>query len=413
MPYITKYNQDRILEKGRSEIRDDLKEQLYSRPIYLFNRLEKSKLLDYRDFCEGKMDFGSDFKKAEIIDRGEFVWEGAQPSYHNDETCERLNSNFKNITLPQEIKDAGKAKIEEFRNWFKAHLSPESPDELIIEKVRDKYGIVYKPEKVNFKNSGSIFKETLNVRQIERRLNSLLALQRMFYRRFQTEVGRFSKATFLAFKDEPISDNDTRWNDDELKSFLRYYHNAYKVPLEYYIKEYYRIKNGKDVSFSDTFLIELGFKACGNCAGNNSATSSPKPEVKVLSAGAQELDDFLKSRGVNYLARFPADVKEIPTEDPNAFDLYFFAKILSIRDNDEFHDANEPFMIEAIAEDKIGYYPAQFDPGHRDMTYRDLSVFGGYLVHLKLEKDPRRVGFTVFPYTYQEGLQAATPGRRS
>ena len=77
---------------------------------------------------------------------------------------------------------------------------------------------------------------------------------------------RFSKCTFLAFKDEAIGKNDTQYMDEEIKTFLKDYCDQFKRPLIHDLIDYYRLKNNPEIEMDGKILDQLGyhpFRGCG------------------------------------------------------------------------------------------------------------------------------------------------------
>ena len=148
------------------------------------------------------------------------------------------------IEYRHKSKKKGEEEIEKYRVWFKENESifSERPD-IYQMRLQMKFGIVESIQKVDYKNSGNVYKENLTLQEIEARIDSLLHNAAEFYKRNekrQAIIRRFQTATFLAFKEDKIENNDTEYPDEELKSILRLYYNLFIEPTIYYLKEFFK-----------------------------------------------------------------------------------------------------------------------------------------------------------------------------
>ena len=210
MPFVTEYNTNLVFKKLIGEIPDNIREwQPYKKSIYFLNRLDKTNLQYFKKFCENPIEnIDSIYKAIEVVDKKIFVYEGSLPSYHKYENCDRLSSNFVNYRIPTQIKEKGEEEIEKYRVWFKENESvfSERPD-IYQMRLQTKFGIVENIQKVDYKNSGNVYKENLTLQEIEARIDSLLHNAAEFYKRNekrQAVIRRFQTATFLAFKEDEI-----------------------------------------------------------------------------------------------------------------------------------------------------------------------------------------------------------------
>jgi hypothetical protein len=271
MPFVTEYNTSLVLKKLIGEIPDDIKLwEPYKKGIYFLNRLDKTNLLYYKKFCENPIENANIiYNPINKIDNGEFVYEGGKPSYHKVENCERLSSNFINFRIPEAIKEKGNDKIEEFRKWFKENqiIFEEKPDAYQM-RLLAKYGIVQSIQKVDYKNSGNVYKENLTISEIETRIDSILQNAADYYKsdtNRQPAIRKFQSATFLAFKDEQIANNTTIFNDDDLKEILKEYFYLFIQPTIFYLKEHFKVFYNSNIEINDKIFEYLNFKRCSVC----------------------------------------------------------------------------------------------------------------------------------------------------
>lgn len=402
MPYVTEFNESRVL----SDITTDIDRTITSKDIYhkslpFFNLLELSKLHDYKRFCQGDIDVEQVYKRVEIIDRKKYVFEGNAPSYHRTEDCPFLNSNFKNIELPNAVKKWEDKEVDRFREWFKKNIKDIEDDELIVTRIKEEWDIVCSVNRVNFRNSGSIYVEDLALTNIEKRIDSLILAQKDYYNQNRYFLARFSKATFLGFKANTIDNNQTGLSDDELKEKLREYHNLFKEPIIHYLKEYYKVKFSKDVEFEEKLLDSLGFDKCKNCYQNKVETLLSKKETKEET----KLDEFLSRRKAKKLCRKPSELKaNISIDDPDYLEFYYFCKLMGIDKSVVINGVEyKKVVIEYIIDDNIFYEDAYYNESVNLIPADKLILFNGYLVYTKFKSDNHEDFWReMYPLDHQE-----------
>ncbi|GER57897.1 hypothetical protein ULMA_00050 [Patiriisocius marinus] len=271
MPFVTEYNTSLVFKKLIGEIPDDIRNwEPYRKSIYFLNRLDKTNLLYFKKFCENPIDnIDSIYKAIEVVDKKVFVYEGSKPSYHKYENCDRLSSNFVNYRIPTQIKEKGEEEIEKYRNWFKENESSftDRPDVYQM-RLQAKFGIIEGIQKVDYKNSGNVYKENLTLEEIQARIDSLLHNAAQFFKRNekrQEVIKRFQTATFLAFKEEEIENNTTEYSDGELKNILKLYYYLFIEPTIHYLKEFFKTIYNADIEINERIFEALNFKKCGYC----------------------------------------------------------------------------------------------------------------------------------------------------
>jgi len=399
MPYVTLFNESRIIEKARTEINRDLSYiDIYHNTMYFWNDLELSQLHDYKRFCEGDIDVDNNYKKAKVIDKKKFIHEGQLPSYHLYKDCERLNSRFRNIELPKEVQSWKDGELEEFRNWFKKNIVNEQDAMEIEQKILEEWGIRYSVKRVNYKNSGSIFKEYLDLSQLEKRIDSLIIAQKYFYIQNKKIFKNVStRASYLGFNKNVI-DNNTELSDEDLKELLRYYHNLFKEPLIHYFREYFQVKFSKEIEFSGDLLESLGFKACTSCHNNIKSVLAVKPSEDNTELDLTELDVFLKAKGAKKVDRNPTSLSFNDDIDDNYFKInYGFRKLVAFSNPT---NKTDKVVVEFIIGDKIFYFEADYYGLDLDTPLSDLELYDGYLVETKIEKENNKILFMkVFPFS--------------
>lgn len=268
MSFITLANTNKII--FNSDIQSlDLTGDIYKIPIYFFSKYEENALLAIQELLKDPDKYFTEiYKPYKPVDTYSYVYEGQKPGYHKFSCCPRLQSDYQNFEVPQEIKDKGPDAVQEFRQWFETvkHLL-DKPD-IFVERLRIKYGIVTNPKAINRDNSGSTEMENLTIEELEKRIDSLIKeAGRFFYKseKNTTILKRFSKFTHIAYKSDDIYNNDTGYSDEEVKELLKGYDAEFKRPLKRYLIEYYRMKLNPEIKMEGHFLEQLGFKPCGHC----------------------------------------------------------------------------------------------------------------------------------------------------
>lgn len=271
MPFVTEHNVSLVLKTLAGKIPKDIYTwKPYKKPIYFLSQFDKNEIFYYKLFCENpSSNIISIYEPIKGVDTNIFVFEGGKPSYHKYENCERLTSSFTNFKIPEAIKEKGKEAIDEFRMWFKENQTvfTEKPD-IYQMRLHAKYSILQSIEKVEYKNSGNVYKENLTLVEIESRIDSILHNAAAYYKRDikrQGAIKLFQKTSFLAFKRQEILNNTTSYNDLELKVILKEYHNMFVQPTKFYLKEHFKILYNATIEIDEKIFEHLNFKKCGQC----------------------------------------------------------------------------------------------------------------------------------------------------
>ncbi len=289
MVYITNANYKKIIRRiNISEIENILDDEPYKKPIYFLSSWEKQNLLLYKMLLKEPEKFYIEYyQPAKVKDSYKYVFEtNANPAYHSDKTCEKLNSDYKNFEIPFEIKARvetyakkknipGKekdilisTKVNQFRLWFKSHLIIYKQDpELFLKRLEVQWNIKRNVEEIEKDNSGIHKIKNLNLNKLELEIDNILREAARFFNESDKKelIRRFQKLTFLAYKKDKIYHNDTGFTDNELKAFLKEYDIKFKKPVKELLIEYYRVKYNPFLSFDNHLLQELNFKPCHTC----------------------------------------------------------------------------------------------------------------------------------------------------
>lgn len=271
MPFVTEYRRSQILKEMFHEIPEDVNIwEPYKVQIEFLNKLDKTILWYFLQFCENP-NKKITYNPVEVVDSKNYVYEGVKPSYHKYEECKFLHSNYVNYPIPSEIKEKGEEVIAEYRIWFKENEDhfTRFPEQFNI-RMKTKFNIIYEGAlpKIDYLNSGNIFKENLTLTAVKDRIDSLLENSKMYlklYPIFKNAIWDFQKSTYLAFKEDVIEKNTTGFSDSYLKIILQEYHKLFVEPTKFYLTEYFRISNNADIELDKEIFEELNFKKCGHC----------------------------------------------------------------------------------------------------------------------------------------------------
>lgn len=274
MSFITKSNSFRIISKINLKEAPEISEDVYDKPIYFLNSLEKKTLIHFKNFLKSPSNFIKDYyKPIEVRDNFMYVYEGGRPSYHLTRDCSKLKSDYKNYAIPKQIRDMGNEKIKEFRKWFKSNIYLiDKPNDVFQMRIQNRFGIKISLSELNHENSGVIKINNLNLNELENKINSYLFESAQYFKKASQEkkdiIRKYQKHTYLAYNNKEF-ENKTRFSDDVIRRFLMEYDKNFKLPTKELLKEYYRVKYNPQLKFEGDLLEQLGFKLCNVCSKNN------------------------------------------------------------------------------------------------------------------------------------------------
>jgi len=271
MAYLTKSNSLRIIASIDFKKIGNLNGNVYKKPIYFFSYYEKNNLLGLKELLRDPENFIREFYvPIENKDKFKYVFEGGKPAYHSQHNCSRLNSNFKNFEIPEAIREKGKTEVERFRNWFKENQYLLDKPDIFVARLFTAFKIQVNPKAIDYDNSGVEVIDNLNLQELEIRINKYISQAGQYFNNADNEkkniIRRFQKFTFLAYSENEIKNNDTKYSDLAIKKFLKQYDAHFKKPIKELLIEYYRVLHNPDLKFEGNLLEQLGFKSCNSCA---------------------------------------------------------------------------------------------------------------------------------------------------
>lgn len=394
MPFVTEYNTSLIFKRLLGEIPEDIREwEPYKKSIYFLNRLDKTNLLYFKKFCENPIqNIDSIYTAVKVTDNKEFVFEGGNPSYHKVENCDRLTSDFVNYRIPGSIKEKGDEAINEFRLWFKENHSLFSQKQDVYQMhLHAKYGI-QTLEKVDYKNSGNVYKENLTADEIERRIDSLLHNASVYYKeddKRQNAIRAYQKSTFLAFEDQEIEKNDFGYTDDELKAILKEYFFLFIQPTLFYLKEFFKAFFNSNIEIHEKIFEQLNFKKCSYCYAENYDDKSQKiaEKKKIL---LEKFGDY----------EFPIEPTQFHFKEVSEFEriAFIYCRV--------FRCSTVSYLTDGEGNYKI--YKAEFINHKNRFIYCDtkiyeqditqITLFRKYITKIQQDIKTRVATYTTYPY---------------
>lgn len=251
----------------------DITGDVYKRPIYFFSQYEKKELLLIKQlFAEPNSFFETYYKQQEAdADTLEWVDPPKLPSYHLNHQCSALNSDYKNYKIPEQIREKGSQVVWDYRNWFKTvqYLLERGDVDAFIARLFSRWGIAVRVSDFMSPNSGLMLKNEYEIDELTSTIDALIRDAGRFYyatEKNNTILKRYSKASHLAYVKGELSDNETGYTDEEVKSLLEEYDKKFKKPLKTLLVEYFRLTLNQDLKLHETKLIALGLRKCKRCS---------------------------------------------------------------------------------------------------------------------------------------------------
>lgn len=398
MPFVTEFRTNMVLKSLIGEIPENIREwEPYKKSIYFLNRLDKTNLIYFKKFCENPIEnIDKIYNPIEVIDRKKYVYEGAKPSYHKFEDCQFLHSNFVNYPIPDEIREKGDEAVEEFRNWFKEseeHFR-KFPDQYKLRMLQKyKIEVSINDLKVDYQNSGNVYKENLTLKDIESRIDSLLQNAAKYYKedvKRQEVIRRYQTATFLAFKEDVIENNNTEYSDAELKEILIEYHNLFIEPTLYYLKEFFKTFYNADIEINEKIFEELNFKKCGHCYSEKF-----EKENNYLS---EKKDKLVKRFGEFEFPIEPTVFHFKDLEHKNSRIAFIYCRVFRKIDEEFKEDENgkyKMFKVEFINHrNKFIYMNSKI----YESEITEIILFRKYITKIERNKTTRKVELTTYAH---------------
>lgn len=257
--FITKNNCLRIVRKlDYSRDAKDL-EDLYKKKLWhILSTPELALLSIFKEACENPDLVFEAYKRIEEKkDTKKWVWEGGAPAYHSTPSCEKLNSDYRNMEIPAEIEHRGDSEISRFREFFSANrVLLETDEPRFIKKLAAYFFLKTVPKFIISNNSGVNNIDNINLEDLEDRIDLLLIDAEEFRNRDESTKLKIERQGYGTHKIREAR---------EPGSVLHIWHNKYKKELKNLLCHYFRIKFNPEFGFNGMLLDNLGFKRCACC----------------------------------------------------------------------------------------------------------------------------------------------------
>jgi hypothetical protein len=281
--FITRSNFLRIAKEVQLTPEQLLK-PIYKSHIFFLNKLEIQLILSVKQVLEDIKRKAAILRKSgQLKDTFTYVNEYARYSkYHVDKNCEALNSDFKDIYIPAEIKHkAGEEaldipRINEFRAWMK---SPEivewynNDPEKFYDKMQIKFFLQNRLQNEKIVNKGIQEISNLSATELEKKIDEIISYSLDYCYETNAKAKILMGcdlrlhtyyATSEKYRIQKIPYN-TAYTDAEVRQVLLEYHQTIKAPLINSLIDYYIISINEGLYFSKNIMEELEFKPCRMC----------------------------------------------------------------------------------------------------------------------------------------------------
>ncbi|MCJ8314245.1 MAG: hypothetical protein HRU38_05605 [Saccharospirillaceae bacterium] len=263
MTYITNSNEKTLFHVLAKEIDICCVDQnFYKYPINILSIHEKNYLRKIKELFKN-FDFHIDkiYEKRIKVDTKSLVYEGGRPAYHKQETCEKLNADYFNYPIPEEIKGKGDKEIDRYRLWFKENEHLIDSDPKLFETRIQAVFFIKNPKSIEIiskKNSGYTNFKNVEITDIEDEIDRLINFANEFCQSNETTrniIDIYGDASHKTYIDKNIDLIIKKWN-------------KIKYDLKAELITYFRMKFNPNLKFDGKILDALGYSVCGYCSKN-------------------------------------------------------------------------------------------------------------------------------------------------
>lgn len=260
--FITRANEAKILSSSNYQADNDNFNELYNQSLeFILSKPELRLLKVYKNICEDPSKILDAYIKIETVDSKIYVWEGSKPAYHFDKYCPRLNAEFTNLLIPEEVKHRGDNAIEKFRTFVKENKDLLERDETkFLNKLESRFALKNPPKSLKFNNSGIKNIENYSLEKLKETIDSLIHEAKEFSNKDSYTSDLIRKLGYGTHKIKQAK---------ELDNPLYTWHQ-YKVDLKNLLRQYYRVKFNHELKFEKSLLEQIGFNPCEYCNDDNS-----------------------------------------------------------------------------------------------------------------------------------------------
>jgi hypothetical protein len=187
---------------------------------------------------------------------------GTTQAYHKDRDCDRLNSPFTAIPVPQSLIDEGREN--EVRAWFKLnkYLLDQDRFDVLAMKFHLSFGIILTTSV--FENSGSIELMNDSIKGLGQKIKDLLERSESFGKTVEEKkiLRAFGAIHFITQKKNFIS---THYETDKVVAVINEFNREIRYPLIKLVSKYFIMKYNSSLNYSTRVLDQMGFVPCRCC----------------------------------------------------------------------------------------------------------------------------------------------------
>lgn len=255
--YITRANEARILKESNYKHSDQNFHDLYDQSFeFILSTPELALLKLYKSICEDPSKLLDAYTKIRTHDTKKYVWEGSKPAYHFDKLCPRLNAEFTNLLIPEEIKHRGEQSIVNFRAFTKKNRDIlENDEEKFLRMLEARFALKNPPKSLKYDNSGFKLLENYSLEQLKEKIDELLHVAKDFK---EKDKATYELITKLGYGTHIVKEAKIQGNP-------LYTWHQYKVELKNLLAQYFRVRFNHELEFEESLLEQIGFKPCDYC----------------------------------------------------------------------------------------------------------------------------------------------------
>lgn len=238
----------------------------------IFGWWEVNELLTFKEFCKDTVMAVKHFYRRidKPQDSYKYVDAEKSPAYHYDVNCEAMRSSFHRIAIPEMIREQGREKVLEFREWWKLHEDlRESKPDAFVARLNLKFGTDVKEFEVEERCNSGVHNMEDN-RSIDEINSNIGKLFHDLYEWAKEDEKRnvifqnFKQLSFLGRSQNTIKNDLGELSEDEVKSVLREIHDRKKEIMDE-LKMLYQRRYIPNLDFQTSLLENLGFVPCYTC----------------------------------------------------------------------------------------------------------------------------------------------------
>ena len=269
--YITESTFKNLIKK--TELDKYLETSLphYEKLKYILALPEKNQLIKYAKLLEDFKNFSNYQKINKVYEsdpKTRLIFFKKKPSsYHLDEDCIYLNSNYENFEIPVEIKDEN---IETYRSFFlKNKYLYENNRIAFLAKAEIKFNIIIKNVKeIHGENSGIEKIKNFRVESPNTIIDkiSILIKDMDDYRSSDADIEKLIKDVgFATHKAKYINNNKDYVLHIKNENSPIYHWHKYKIKLKSLIEKYFILTFNTEFKFERSILEQCGLTCCRSC----------------------------------------------------------------------------------------------------------------------------------------------------